>query len=205
MAKTEKRKTLTNEELAKAALELVDLEGVDALSFRKLSEKTGIPTMTIMNRFGSKYTLMKAALSIMLDEVDVGSVRGETWQESLRRVAHLNRSMALHHPKAFMLFVLVPIFESPVREFTAKVFETHSEQDLPEGMPAVFLSMMHSFLPGFQLAESYANEQKLHVEPSSTRESSQVLDLFTEDTFNRNIEIIISGLQIEFDLPAETA
>ena len=195
--------SLTNEELAKAALEFVDEEGVDALSFRKLSEKTGMPTMTIMNRFGSKYDLMKAALGAMLDETVVEPVSGETWQDSLRRVARLNRAMALRHPKAFMMFVLVPIFESPVLEFTDRVFSTHESQDLPEEMPSVFLSMMHSFLPGFQLAESYANQERTRGNGSFSTEAAERFDLFTEESFERNVEMIIAGLAARYDLPQE--
>lgn len=202
MAQTARNsKSLTNEDLAKAALEFVDEEGVDALSFRKLSEKTGVPTMTIMNRFGSKYDLMKAALGVMLDETVVEPVSGETWQESLRRVARLNRAMALRHPKAFMMFVLVPIFESPVLEFTDRVFSTHKSQGLPEEMPSMFLSMMHSFLPGFQLAEAYANQERAKGEAST--EAIERFDLFTEEAFDRNVEVIIAGFAAMFDLPEE--
>ena len=106
-----KRKSPSNEELAQAALALVDRDGMDALSFRRLSDETGVPTMTIVNRFGSKDALLKSALGVMLSENAVEPVPGESWQDSLRRVARLNRQMALRHPRGFMLFVLVPMFE----------------------------------------------------------------------------------------------
>ena len=109
----ETRVSLSNKELAAAALSLVDRDGIEALSFRKLSDETGVPTMTIMNRFGSKDALLKAALEVMLAENEIESVEAETWQESLRRIARLNRAMAIRHPKGFMLFVLIPMFESP--------------------------------------------------------------------------------------------
>lgn len=195
---------LTNDELARAALAYMDEYGIDALSFRKLSEATGVPTMTIMNRFGSKYDLMKAALAVMLDEVDLSAVPGETWQDALRRISHANRNMALRHPKSFMLFVLVPSYESPVLEFTARVFSTHAEQGLPREMPSVFLSLMHSFLPGFQLAEGYANGHKAQAR-DFTPQQAAVLDLFTEATFNRNLEILIAGLEARYGLPPEKA
>lgn len=193
--------SLSNKELASLALALIDKEGVEALSFRRLSEEANMPTMTICNRFGSKYELMKAALSVMLEEVTVDQIPGETWQDSLRRVARLNRDMALRHPKAFMLFVLVPIFESPVYEFTKRVFSTHEDQGIPSEMPAIFLSLMHSFLPGFQLAEAYANEQKKDVGKMLDRE--YLLELFNEKSFYRNLDIIITGLQEQYGLPAE--
>ncbi len=197
------KRSLSNEEIAAAALALVDREGVEALSFRKLSDETGVPTMTIMNRFGSKDALLKAALGVMLAENEVDSVEGESWQESLRRVAHLNRAMALRHPKGFMLFVLVPMFESPVLEYTQRVFSTHADQGLAADMPAIFLSIMHSFLPGFQLAEAYANQERARVDGEVAPEVLETFDLFTEETFNRNLEIIIAGLARIYGLPEE--
>lgn len=197
------RKTLSNEELAGAALALVDRDGVEALSFRKLSEETGVPTMTIMNRFGSKDALLKAALGVMLDENAVEPVAGESWQESLRRIAHLNRDLALRHPKGFMLFVLVPMFESPVLEYTQRVFATHEEQGLSPEMPAIFLSLMHSFLPGFQLAEAYASQERARAHGTVAPEVLETFDLFTEETFARNLEIVIAGLQAVYGLPEE--
>jgi hypothetical protein len=110
--------------------------------------------------------------------------------------------MALRHPKAFMLFVLVPIFESPVYEFTNKVFSTHESQHLPDEMPAIFLSLMHPFLSGFQLAEMYAAAQEKSHEDGLDRDVRS-FDLFNEESFNRDVEIIISGLQLRYNLPAE--
>lgn len=198
-----RRQTRTNEELAQAALALIDREGIEALSFRKLSEEIGVPTMTIMNRFGSKDALLRAALGVMLDEQTVEPKEGETWQANLRRVAYLNRDMALRHPKAFMLFVLVPVFESPVLEFTQRVFATHDKQRLPEEMPSIFLSLMHSFLPGFQLAEAYANQERMRTDSDVSPEALETFDLFTEETFARNLDIIITGLEKTYNLPAE--
>lgn len=201
-AQKKKASTLSNEELAQAALAFIDQEGIEALSFRKLADKTGMPTMTICNRFGSREDLLRAALSAMLDEVPIEESQDETWQEGIRRIAHLNRDMALRHPKAFMLFVLVPIFESPVYEFTNKVYGTHEEQNLPEDMPAIFLSLMHSFVSGFQLAEMYANEQKATHGDTIVRGGTSY-DIFNEESFNRNLEVVITGLQEEYDLPQE--
>ncbi len=160
-----------------------------------------MPTMTIMNRFDSKYELLKATLGAMLNETEVEIIDGETWQNSLRRIAQQNRRMALKHPNAFPLFVFIPIFESPVLEFTDKVIGTHVSQDLPEELPAAFLSLMHPFLSGFQLAETYANKDRDRedISPDALRR----FDLFNEENFKRNVEIIIEGLAVHFNLPPE--
>lgn len=199
------RTTLTNDELAQRALALIDEEGVEAFSFRRLSAATGVPTMTIANRFGSKDALMRAALGVMLGENRIEPVPGETWQQSLRRVARANRAMALAHPRAFMLFVMTPQFESPSLEFTRSVFAIHASEGLPSHMPEYFLSLMHSFLTGFQLQEMYVKEHLTAEEAAPLREDSAVrmiANLYDEEAFNRNLDIIIAGFATCFNLPA---
>lgn len=215
-ASTEK-KSLSNEQLAQAALAFIDEQGIDALSFRKLSERTDVPTMTIMNRFGSKDALQKAALAVMLDENKIEPVPGETWKENLRRVARINRAMALRHPNAFMLFVMVPPFESPVREYTEQIFALHKNENLPDGMPGRFLSLMHSYLTGFQLAETYCLQHQHDEDAASGKgdaagESGALggngtldvtafeKDLFGEEAFERGLDVIIAGFQKEYGL-----
>ncbi len=196
--------SLTNEELAKAALAVIDECGVDEFSFRKLSAACGVATMTIANRFGTREELLRAVLKTMLDEFPLEpAAENETWQAGLRRVAGHNREMALRHPKAFQLFVRTPAFEPPVYEYTQRVFATHAQQHLPQEMPLVFLSLMHSFLPGFQLAESYAQQAAEACEGEPSEAIAESLSLFNEETFERNLEIIIAGLAVTYDLPTE--
>lgn len=109
---------MDNQEIAKATLAFIDEYGLEAVSFRKISQVTGMATMTICNRFGSKENLLKAALVVMLSENEPSFHPNETWDESLKRVAHHVRDMALAHPKAYWLFLQVPPFESPVKEYT---------------------------------------------------------------------------------------
>lgn len=192
--------SMSNEKIAETALSFIDNYGIDALSFRKLSDLTGIPTMTICNRFGSKESLLKAALSVMLDEHPAEAIPGEAWQDTLRRVAHCHRAMALSHPGAFMLFVQTPSFEEPILSYTERVFLLHGHQDIPEDMPFIFLSVMHSFLPGFQLVESMAKSADKDRLPAKAQ---RFISLFTEEAFDRDLEIIIAGLTAKYDLPTK--
>ena len=189
---------MNNQELAEAALAYIDENGLPSLSFRKLSDATGVPAMTIKNRFGSKDALLRAALAVMLEEKPLLAPPGERWDESLRRVAHHHRGMALSHPNAFPLFLMVPSFEQPMLDYTRRVFSSHGGQDIPAELPYAFLSVMHSFLPGFQMAELYASQAD---RSSLNPETRQLAEMFSEETFARNLEIIIEGLASHYRLP----
>ena len=192
--------TITNEYIAQIALSFIDKYGIEKLSFRKLSKVCGIPPMTILNRLESKDKLMRAVLQIMLDENTSDAIPGETWQQSLRRVAYVHRKMALSHPNAYMLFIQTPPFESPVVEYTMRMFDIHLNQNLPENMPFLFLSLMHSFVSGFQLVESYS----VTINPDDLSDNARKFTaLFNEEAFDRNLSIIIAGLEASYDLPKE--
>ena len=196
----------SNAEIAAQALRYIDEQGLDGFSMRKFAEYVGIPVMTISNRFGSKEALLKEALSCMLAETSIDKVSGESWSDDLRRVARMHRRMALAHPGAFPLFLSVPAYEEPMLAYTSRVFATHEGQGLPEDMPAVFLSVMHSFLSVFQLAESFENQPSEEdraklADPASP--TSRVFPLFNEQSFERNLDIIIAGLAAQYHLPLQ--
>lgn len=191
---------MDNSELVKAALDYIDENGLETLSFRKLSEATGVPPMTIKNRFGSKDALLRAILAEILTDNPRDIPEDDTWDESIRHVSHQLRDALNVHPKAFPLFLLFPHFESPMREHTERVFSAHASHDLSEEMPYIVLSIMHSFLTGFQLAETYSNRAD-HT--NLDEQARRLAEMFTAETFDRNLDIIIAGLAAQYDLPLE--
>lgn len=191
---------MNNDEIARETLRFVDDNGLEAVSFRKISQATGVPTMTICNRFGSKGQLLRATLAAMLDEAGSEEpLPDESWDETLRRVARHNRAMALEHPKAFPLFFQVPPFESPMKEYTERVFSLHQGQGIDERLPFAFLGLMHAFLTGFQMAELYtkAAENGDDVSP----EAQLFVRLYNEESFERDLDIIIRGFAATYNLP----
>lgn len=192
-------RVMNNKEIAKETLAFIDMYGLEAVSFRKISQATGVPAMTICNRFGSKENLLKASLEIMLSEYPILPQEHETWDENLRRIAHCVRNMALAHPRAYWLFIQVPPFESPVREFTQSVFDSHKGQGIPDAMPYEFLSVMHSFLSGFQIAEGYANEA-VRNDSNLSSNLGAFARMFNEEAFDRDLTVIINGFAKVYDL-----
>lgn len=98
---------------------------------------------------------------------------------------------------AFMLFLQIPPYESPILECTEQMFNVHLWQDLPNDMPFIFLSIMHAFLPGFQLAEGYSAKADFDNLPENAK---RFATLFNEKTFERNLDIIIAGLEAKYGL-----
>jgi AcrR family transcriptional regulator len=97
---------LSREKIAAAAMALVDREGLQALSTRRLGEELGCEAMSIYHHFPSKAHLMDALVDLMLADGRVELLPEWDFVERLRRSAHGFRDMALKHPKFFPYFAV---------------------------------------------------------------------------------------------------
>ena len=97
---------LSRERIAAAAMALVDRDGLEALSTRRLGEALGCEAMSIYHHFPSKAHLMDALIDLMLAEARIELLPEWSWLERLRRTAHGFRAMALKHPKFFPYFAV---------------------------------------------------------------------------------------------------
>lgn len=68
-------KSMTDEAVLEAALDLMRSAGPDALSFASLARATGLSGATLVQRFGAKQQLVKAATSHAWDRLDAATIR----------------------------------------------------------------------------------------------------------------------------------
>lgn len=102
MAVTE-RVPLTRERIIRAAVELADANGVDALSMRKLGAALGVEAMSLYNHVANKEDLLDGLLDAILDEMELPDPDGP-WDHQLRVIAHAFRRLGHEHPQIFPLF-----------------------------------------------------------------------------------------------------
>ena len=63
-------KTMSDEEVLQAALDLIHSRGPEALTFASLSQSCGLSPATLVQRFGSKEQLKQSALLLAWDQLD---------------------------------------------------------------------------------------------------------------------------------------
>lgn len=98
---------LTRARVLAAAVALVDREGLEALSMRRLGEALGVEAMALYRHVASKDALLDAVYEAVLAGVAVPPATGR-WAEDLRAAALAYRAALRAHPHALPLFATRP-------------------------------------------------------------------------------------------------
>jgi len=109
-----RRPALTREQLLTAALQIIDEDGVEALTMRRLGQALDRNPMGIYRHAADKDALLDGVVEHIFSELVVSREPGRDqesgqdvgdWEAALRRTAHAFRRIALTHPNAVPLLV----------------------------------------------------------------------------------------------------
>jgi AcrR family transcriptional regulator len=101
------RPPLTRDEIARAALALIDRDGLAALSMRTVGRALGVEAMAVYHHFAGKADLLDAVADRLVAEIGLPALAAPgDWIGWLRALAHAYRAMAARHPEAFPLLAL---------------------------------------------------------------------------------------------------
>ena len=103
------RQALTRHGMLVAALGIIDDEGVDALSMRRLGRVLGRDPMRLYRFADSKDDLLDGVVELVSQELQVPVGPPDAWEKVLRTTAHTYRHLALVHPNVVPLLVTRPL------------------------------------------------------------------------------------------------
>ncbi|SCX19386.1 TetR/AcrR family transcriptional regulator [Mycolicibacterium fluoranthenivorans] len=93
--------------LAKA-LEIIDREGVDALSMRRLGEAVGRDPMALYRHVPNKAAVLDGVVELVFEQLSLDTSASD-WVAALRRLGHDFRDLAHRHPHVVPLLVTRPL------------------------------------------------------------------------------------------------
>jgi AcrR family transcriptional regulator len=99
---------ITRDQVLRAALRVIDLDGVDALSMRRLGRELGRDPMAVYRHADTKTALLDGVVELVLEELTVDATDPD-WQSQLRTVARRFRAIAIAHPHVVPLLVTRPL------------------------------------------------------------------------------------------------
>ena len=108
-AKGRARKERLNRDLVlNKALELVDAEGLDALTMRRLGQELDRDPMSLYRYAENRAALLHGVSELVLNELPIHA-EDPDWKAQLRHIAHNLRRLALEHPNVVPLLVTRPL------------------------------------------------------------------------------------------------
>ena len=88
-----------------AALALLDREGAEALTMRRLGGELGVEAMSLYRHVADRAALLEALADLLAAEIEPRA-REEQWADALRAFAGDLRGIARRHPAAFELVAM---------------------------------------------------------------------------------------------------
>lgn len=102
-----RREPLSRERILQTAVAIVDREGLEALSMRRVGAELGVEAMSLYNHVRNKAALLDGVLETILDELPP-LARRATWRATLRERGRALRDVLRAHPHALPLFATRP-------------------------------------------------------------------------------------------------
>lgn len=145
--------TLTREKVLQAGLDLVDEDGLDALTMAALARRLSVGTMSLYRHVRDRDDLLDGVAELLGREVVVPADPGEPWPDRVMALCRSIRAVALRHPSAFPLLELRPTLTEAAEARQAEALAILDASPLDARGRAVLARTVVSYVTGFVLAE----------------------------------------------------
>lgn len=204
-SKTRKRRRgrepvgLTHDAVRRGALRLIDREGLEEFSTRKLGRALGCEAMAIYWYYPSKEALLDAVVDLLIGGI-ASSLAGprRDWVDALRRIAHAYRGIAHEHPRAFPLLVTRRFATPGTYAFLEQLFEMAHAQGIPDRTTARFFRAVAGYCSGVALDELAGaraeGDDGVAGYPRVAAVTRWLEPRYDEETFDFGLEILLAAL-----------
>src|SRR5690606_39019268 len=201
------RRLLSREQIVAAALELIDADGLDQFSTRKLAAALGVRGPSLYNYFATKDDILHAVANEVTAAVDTSMLGKDHWAEALRKWARSYRAALLAHPNIVPFVVQGPGRRPAALAMADAVFGALVEAGWPASRATRIGALMRyfvagsalgSFALGFPADPEVYDERYPHLRRQAhllTGHRAQV----DEGAFEMGLSALLEGLQLEYE------
>ena len=146
------RRPLDRQRVVRAAVELTDEQGIDALTMRRLAQALGVEAMSLYNHVANKDDLLEGVADLVTAEFELPSFEAD-WKATLRRSATSAHEALLRHPWASSLIESRPTMGPARMRYVNAIVGVLREAgfSLPQAAQAIMALDSHTY--GFALQE----------------------------------------------------
>lgn len=201
------RRLLSHEQIVAVALDLIDADGLDQFSTRKLAAALGVRGPSLYNYFATKDDILQAVANEITATVDITMLGKNVWHEALREWARSYRAALLAHPNIVPFLVQGPGRRPAALAMADAVFGALVEAGWPASRATRIGALMRyfvagsalgSFALGFPTDPEVYDERYPHLRRQAhllTGHRSQV----DEGAFEMGLSALLEGLRLEYE------
>jgi TetR/AcrR family transcriptional regulator, tetracycline repressor protein len=164
------RRRLSKRRILEAAVRIVDSEGLEALSMRRLGAELGVEAMSLYNHVPNKEALLDGMVELLLGELEVPP-ESEGWESRVREAYRAFRRLAHEHPNVFPLLVVRPPDTMDGVWLVEEFLKTLREAGFDPETALYAFRALSSFASGYAMAEI----RGFAMEPASGRLGASTL------------------------------
>lgn len=209
-AATARRTRLSRARILTTALDLVDLDGLEALTMRRLADQLKVDPMSLYNHVNGKDAVLDGLAEVLWAEVKPTD-SAEGWKETLLSLATALRQLAHAHPHAYGLLFGRGFLPGPSLLSIEAALKVLEGAGLDREQAAEMIRTLMSYAVGYAMLELSApppsGETRLEQIVSLTRALPQdtpvhlvevarlMCDCDMDYQFKLGLDLILTGLE----------
>ncbi|KRV50520.1 TetR family transcriptional regulator [Wenjunlia vitaminophila] len=197
---------LSRERIVEAALALMDSEGLQALSTRRLAAELGVSGPSLYNHFATKEEILDAAADSVVAQVDLSMFGSCDWRVALRRWGRSYRAALAAHPNIVPFLAQGPGRRPASLRLANAVFGGLRDAGWPVPHATRIGAMMRYFIAGSALgsfARGFVDDADLYRERYPALAQAHLLPRYQQEVdelaFEVGLEALISGLSLRYE------
>jgi AcrR family transcriptional regulator len=210
------RQPLSRERVVKAAVELADERGLDAVSTRQIASRLGVGATAMYWHVPSKDDLHELMFDAAMRELELPERPSGDWRADLRTLGRLLHALFVRHPWLVLLGIQ-PGIGPATRRFGEFGIDALAGPGLSRGQAVSVLAMVDNDVFGFAHRQT-AWEQLRHragfteqdwaarldryldracrADPALAADIATRMRLASEDSFEQGLECLIEGITV---------
>lgn len=194
---------LTSQRICRAALELIDAEGVEVFTLQRLARDLGVRAPSLYNHVGSKAEIVEGVRDLVVAEMDYAVFGTSTWDVALQHWARSYRAAFTAHPNTVALLFMTPISAPGTFGMYEVVARSLSRAGWPDHLLIPVIASVEYLIAGSVLDRSAFGDMfqaaSLHGAATVARSlASQTSHVAAADrTFELGLTHLVNGLRAE--------
>lgn len=192
---------LTRQRIVEVASALVDAEGLDAVSVRRLATELGVQGPSLYHHFATKAEILDAVADAVVARVDLSAFAEDDWSAALRRWARSYHDVLRAHPHIVPVLAAGPGRRPAALAMAEAVYGALVEAGWSPARATHIGALMRYLVTGSALgsfARGFPGDPGLYRDYPHLHRAHLLADHSTEvdeGAFDLGLETLLSGLQ----------